>query len=59
MCWTGLINVRVIFPWFDVGEMNNQEVYLIKLKIDIWPKIKNNVLRRKDWFQHTTEKSFE
>ena len=37
--------------WFDVGETINQETYLNMLKNDIWPKIKNTVDRRKDWFQ--------
>ena len=45
------IDGRVNIHWFDVGESNNQDVYLNVLKNDIWPKIKNNVIKRNDYFK--------
>ena len=61
MCWTGLINGKVIIHWFEEKTTVNQHNYLEMLKEVVWPKIRGVARARGYWFQqdgappHTTQ----
>ena len=61
MCWTGLINGKIIVHWFDEKETVNQHSYLHMLKTVVWPKVRSVASARGYVFQqdgappHTTQ----
>ena len=61
ICWTGLINGKVIIHWFEEKTTVNQHNYLEMLKEVVWPKVRSVARARGYYFQqdgappHTTQ----